>query len=238
MSLTGNRPVTSVWEKLRVHLITRSISTNRCGGIVSLLLLSTLCVSNAHEQVAPASSARAVSKPRAQAVGTETQCCVRPPDPEESSALPPLPPGVTNLKFGELFIHPVGPRGLAFSRRAKELDGKRVRMIGYMVEQERPVPGQFLFCQMPMVLHEDEYGFCEDLPPTLVHVLVSEKQDAKPVPFAPGLSMVTGTLQLGNREEPDGRISGIRLRLEPPQSEGERQAALAPKTAAVVQSPK
>jgi hypothetical protein len=221
-----------------VHSTTKSISTGRRSGVASLLLMSALCFSNAQDTGAPDNSTRQPRKLSTQVGAMGPQTGVSTPTGENSPRLPAPLAGVSDLKFGELFNHPVGPRGLAFSRRAEELDGKRVRMVGYMVEQERPVPGQFLFCQSPMVLHEEEYGFCEDLPPTVVHVLACEKPDARPIPHIPGLLALNGTLLLGNRPESDGRISAIRLRLDQPQCEGEPQALGTPKAAPVAQSSK
>jgi hypothetical protein len=128
-------------------------------------------------------------------------------------ALPPPPSGVTDLDFGELF-GPIGARGLEYSPKARALDGKRVRMLGYMVSQDAPVAGMLLLAPFPFQLHETEYGLAEDLPATLVHVRVPDRADAV-VPHTPGLLLLTGELSLEPREEPDGRISNVRLRLEP-----------------------
>jgi hypothetical protein len=41
--------------------------------------------------------------------------------------------------------------------------------------------------------------------------------------LTPGLLLLTGTLSIGNRTEADGRISTVRLQLDPPTNE-QRQA--------------
>jgi hypothetical protein len=128
-------------------------------------------------------------------------------------SLPPLPPGVTELALGELF-GPIGDRGLEYSEKARALDGKPVRILGYMVSQDQPVPGTILLAPFPFQLHETEYGFAEDLPASLVHVLVPSQRDSA-VPYTPGLLLLTGDLSIGPREEPDGRISTVRLTLHP-----------------------
>jgi hypothetical protein len=139
--------------------------------------------------------------------------------------IPPLPAGVTELKFSEFFVSPVGPRGLELTDRLLSLKGKRVRMLGYMVRNERGLPGQFLFAAIPVQLHDHDSS--DDLPPALVHVSVPTVSD-KPLPFAPGLMLLTGTLDVGPREEADGRNSFVRLELDsPPAESGHR---LAPKT--------
>ena len=76
--------------------------------------------------------------------------------------LPPVPPGVTELKFSEFFRQPVGSRGLEFTEKARSLDGKRVRVCGYMVRQAHPVERCLLLTPVPLTLHEEEYGFAED----------------------------------------------------------------------------
>ena len=139
--------------------------------------------------------------------------------------LPPAPPGVTDLRFNELF-KPIGSRGLEYSEKVRALDGKKVRMLGYMVNQSQPAPRTFLLSPVPVTLHEEEYGLAEDMPATIVHVM-TQTQATPIVPYTPGVLLLTGTLGLGNREEPDGRISSVRLALDPPTPE-QRAALLQP----------
>jgi hypothetical protein len=128
-------------------------------------------------------------------------------------SLPPPPEGVTDLALGDLFA-PIGERGLEYSAKTRALDGKPVRILGFMVSQDHPVPGTILLAPFPFQLHEAEYGLAEDLPASLVHVLVPDRRDAI-VPYTPGLLLLTGDLAIGPREEPDGRISTVRLSLHP-----------------------
>ena len=133
--------------------------------------------------------------------------------------LPPLPAGVEELKFGDFFVSPVGQRGLEVTAKLRGLDGKRVRMLGYMVQQEEPPSGRFLFSPLPaQQVHEHDNGLADDLPASTVFVSVPTVRDAA-VPYAPGLMLLTGTLSVGNRTEPDGRISVVRLALDPPEAE-------------------
>lgn len=131
--------------------------------------------------------------------------------------LPPLPRGVTELKFGEFFVNPVGPEGLTLTDKLASLDGKRVRMTGYMVEQDKGVPGTFLFSALPIQLHDHDSALADDLPPAVVRVIVPTCRDRQ-VPHARGLMLLTGTLSIGPREETDGRISVARLALDPPEA--------------------
>ena len=130
------------------------------------------------------------------------------------ASLPPPPPGVADLDLGEIF-DPIGDRGPSYSARVRALEGRAVRVLGYMVGQDQPVPGTILLAPFPFQLHESEYGLAEDLPPAVVHVLVPDRKD-EVVPFTPGLLLLTGQLEVGPREEPDGRISTVRLQLHPP----------------------
>lgn len=125
---------------------------------------------------------------------------------------PAAPSGVTDLDFAE-FFEPIGDRGPAYSAKLRGLAGKPVRILGYMVRQDAPVPGVLLLAPFPFQLHESEYGLAEDLPASLVHVLVPGEDEL--VPFTPGLLLLTGDLSIGPREQPDGRISSVRIHLHP-----------------------
>lgn len=136
-------------------------------------------------------------------------------------ALPPLPAGVASLAFSDFFA-PIGRRGLEYSEQLLSLDGRRVRILGFMVQQEAALPGRFLFAPRPLALHESEYGLADDLPAATL--LVEAPADAgRMLPFTPGPLLLTGTLRLGNREEPDGRVSTVRLVLDPPSISGSQR---------------
>jgi hypothetical protein len=132
--------------------------------------------------------------------------------------LPAPPPSVAELKFREFFRMPVGPRGLEPSERLLALDGKKVRIVGFMVQQELPAPGRFILAPMPIQMSDDEDGLADDLPPNVVFVHYQAPGDA-PLPFLPGLLQFTGTLEVGALDEGDGRVSTVRLRLDAPASE-------------------
>jgi len=133
--------------------------------------------------------------------------------PPAAADLPPLPEGVTALQFGELFVKPVGPRGLVFTDKVKSLDGRRVRILGHMVRREGAPPGTLLLAPYPVQLHDSEYGLADDLPPSTLFVTVPDAEGE--IPFTAGLLLLTGRLELGSREEPDGRTSVVRLVLDP-----------------------
>ena len=127
------------------------------------------------------------------------------------SAAASIPP---ELGFNEIFRMPIGRGGLEYTDRAKALEGRVVVVSGFMVAQCAPVPGQFMLAPMPIQLHEHEWGFAEDLPPTTVFVRVAAYSD-RIVPRIAGPIRVVGRLSLGTQSEPDGRVSAVRLTLDP-----------------------
>ena len=108
-----------------------------------------------------------------------------------------------------LFVLPAGPKGLEYSKEARLLEGKNVRIAGSMVRHAHDDAAVFLMTPQPMTLNMQEYGLADDLPPYAVHVIL---------PVLPGMApdwvrqpiVVHGKLELGSRTELDGRISHIR----------------------------
>jgi hypothetical protein len=132
--------------------------------------------------------------------------------------LPPRPPaaeGVTDIEFTE-FFGPIGDRGLELSAKLKSLEGKKVRLVGFMVRQTAPTPGVLLLAPQPIQTDEVEYGACDDLPPQVARVFLPLPAGVF-VPLTPGPLLLTGRLELGPQAEPDGRNSFIRLRLASPE---------------------
>jgi len=132
---------------------------------------------------------------------------------------PISPDGVTELSFRGLFRFPAGPAGIDYTERARALAGKKVRITGYMVRQAQPVPWGFILSPVPQSLHEREYGLCDDLPMTAIHVFVPRSSQPM-VPRLNGPVAVTGILELGGHEEADGRVSTARIRVLGPITEG------------------
>lgn len=127
-------------------------------------------------------------------------------------ALPALPAGVEELHFSDLF-KPIGRYGLELTERVQQLDGKRVRILGFMVLRDDAPPGTLLLTRMPVHLHEHEYGLADDLPAATLWVDVPASATAA-VPYTPGPLLLTGMLHLGPRSESDGRTSHVRLTLD------------------------
>ncbi len=146
-----------------------------------------------------------------------------------AEAVPSLPADVTELKFTEFFVSPIGDRGLTLTDKLRSLDGQRVRILGYMARQEQPVPGMFLFSAIPVRLNEEHYGLADDLPAATLFVSMPRNRD-QVVPHTPGLMLLTGTLSVGNHEEADGRISTARLTLEMPETAAGKNFHSSPKS--------
>jgi hypothetical protein len=150
---------------------------------------------------------------------------------EPAHRIPPLSKGVVHLEFNELLSGPVGERGLTLSDKAKSLEGKRVRFIGYMVRQDHSAPGMFLLSPVPVQTDADHYGLADDLPATTVFVKIGFNP-AGIREYSPGPLLVTGIFRTGNQEEADGRISLFRVELDPPRKSNPRLPAPVPKTGA------
>lgn len=125
--------------------------------------------------------------------------------------LPSLPPGIEQLKFGEFYQSPIGSHGLTPSKRLQELRGKKVRILGFMVEQASYARDYFLMTAVPLSL--DEEHFSNDLPPASLLVKLKPGANEKVV-FSPYPLLLTGTLEIGHAEETDGRTSHLRLVLD------------------------
>ena len=200
----------------------RSVAS-RCQILLVLGFLTLILDSRAADTPSPAKRPRA-SGTNGAPISAKTKAKNHPTEALKSwlSQLPPPPEGVSDLRFEEFFKQPVGPRGLDFSPRLLELSGKRVRILGYQVKQSRPTPWTLMLAPMPLISNEVEFGLAEDLPPTVVRVFLPRNHQPLP-PHSPGLLLMTGRLETGSREEPDGRSSLVRLHLD-------REASTAPVT--------
>jgi hypothetical protein len=120
------------------------------------------------------------------------------------------------LDFHDLYRMPVGPMGLEPSDKLLALNGQRVRMTGFMVDYDGPLPGAFMFSPLPVNLSEEEEGQADDLPASAVFVHLPAEYAAKAVPFHPGPVEIVGRLELGAHDEANGRRSFVRVYAEVP----------------------
>ena len=129
--------------------------------------------------------------------------------PAPTEATPP-----TDLAFHDFFQMPVGPFGLKISDALRQSDGQNVRLVGYMVQQEQPLPGRFLLAQRPVQMSENADGDADDLPAATVLVYLAAEQRDWRVPHVRGLLSVSGRLSVQRREESSGRVSWVQLQLD------------------------
>ena len=121
--------------------------------------------------------------------------------PKVGKALPPCPAGVTPIAWSEFIKTPVGAMGLEMTDKIQSLHGKKVRLLGYMVQRDAPVPGVLLLTPYRINIEEQEAGFA-DLPPQTVRVLIP--QCAKQImAYTPRPLLLTGTLSVGQQSDAD-----------------------------------
>lgn len=145
-----------------------------------------------------------------------------------TATLPPAPKGITELRFRDLIRHPVGPRGLEASDALRALDGRHVRIVGFMVQQATPVPGRFLLSPLPAAIGDDDEGLADDVPPALLEVVLATP--AATVVHMTGLLQISGTLELGPHEAPGNpRIAFARIHPDAPTAKALAEAAPAAK---------
>jgi len=124
----------------------------------------------------------------------------------------------TALSFADFFE--AGSPRLVPSARLLGLNGRRVRLLGFMVRIESPRPGSFYLCPRPTFVDE-EGGGTADLPPEAVAVTVPGAE-ARVVRYAPGRIEVTGLLDVGYHEGGAGAVSWIRLTADVPSDRKEK----------------
>lgn len=122
----------------------------------------------------------------------------------------PGPPRAESIAFSEFFVP--SPRELRPSPRLRALEGRRVRLTGFMVRMEDPPKGAFYLAARPIACDESGAG-TGDLPPEAVRVAVRSSPGAT-VPWVPRPLEVTGVLELGPQADESGRVSSIRLVLD------------------------
>ena len=119
------------------------------------------------------------------------------------------------LAFADFFAQPIGPRGLQPSARLLAAHGQAVRLVGFMVQREQPQAGRFLLTPRPVAMAEHADGEADDLPAATVTVVLPESQRERFVAHQPGPLALTGRLEYGPAEDESGRVSWVRLHLDP-----------------------
>ena len=130
-------------------------------------------------------------------------------------ALGEPPREVSDLRFCDIYKTPAGPRGLEPTERLTQLDGQRVRLVGYMVRQEDAGAGGFVLSPLPLTLGDADEGLADDMPPSAVVVELPGRAELQPA-HMPGLIQVTGRLRVGAAESAaaPGRTFPARIELD------------------------
>jgi hypothetical protein len=119
---------------------------------------------------------------------------------------------VTPLKFAEIFKRPVGPNGLELTDTVRALEGRQVRVVGYVVAQGDDA-ATLLLAPLPVALGDEDEGMADDLPPSTIALHSSTR---KPLPRVQGLVEVVGELELVPREDPStGRVISAHVSAHP-----------------------
>ncbi len=126
--------------------------------------------------------------------------------------LPPLPAGVNELQFSELY-GPIGDRGLEYSATLRSLEGRLVRIAGHMIREQERSPGVFRLAGWPVSVATKGICVTDTAPPTTIHVIIAGGTN-RLVPYRPGRIALIGRIELGPRLEADGRNSAVRLVLD------------------------
>ncbi len=119
---------------------------------------------------------------------------------------------VTEISFKDFFATLNGE--LKPSEKLLGMNGKRVRLVGFMAQLESPPRGAFFLCPRPITCDEEGAGTA-DLPPESV-LVIARSWKGKAIPFSPRTLEVTGILAVGNLQDEEGRVSFIRLILDRP----------------------
>lgn len=124
------------------------------------------------------------------------------------------------LLFSDFYQQPISPTGPVMTRTLRQADAHVVRIVGYMVKQEIPTLGRFMFALRPVFMSEHADGDADDLPAALVTVYLNPEQKNWIATHRPGLIALTGLLSVGRLEENDGRVSWVRMHLAPETTHG------------------
>lgn len=133
-----------------------------------------------------------------------------------------VPQQVTGLRFRDFFRTPAGQTDLEISDILRQSDGQTVRLVGYMVQQENPVPGRFLLVPRPAPLSQDGADHAAALHPSTVVVYLDPSQQDWTVPHVAGLVTVRGKLSVSR----DDRAPWVHLQLDPEATAGVNGFAL------------
>jgi hypothetical protein len=127
-------------------------------------------------------------------------------------------PDAPVLGLRDFFKLPIGPRGLEPTDKLLRLRDQRVRVQGYIVKEEEPLPGLFMLTPTPVAMAELADGPADYLPAATLFVHLTGEEAQKIIGYRPGVWTLSGILHLGAQHEPNGRVSYVRLIIDDVQS--------------------
>jgi len=125
------------------------------------------------------------------------------------------PNEATPLELQAFFKMPIGPKGLEVSDKVLKASGQKVRLTGYMVKNELPMPGVFMLAPRPVQMSEHADGDANDLPASVCWVYLDDHQKNWLVPHVPGLLTLEGQFTFKRIEASDGSVAWFHLYLAP-----------------------
>ncbi|MEY4447000.1 MAG: hypothetical protein RLZZ433_15 [Pseudomonadota bacterium] len=120
---------------------------------------------------------------------------------------------VMPLELRSFFKIPMGPRGMEVTQDVQKASGQRVRITGYMVKYENPLPGSFLLSPRPVQMSEHADGDANDLPAAVCWVYLDPSQSNLSIPHLPGPITVEGQFKFKREEAADGSVAWFHLQL-------------------------
>jgi hypothetical protein len=124
------------------------------------------------------------------------------------TVMAPLP-----LDLNAVFVKPIGAQGFVFTPQWLGAHDKTVAIQGFMVQQELAPEGRFLFAQRPVQMSEHADGEADDLPASVVMVVMPKNYENAVALYQRGLINLSGQLKVGRFEASDGRVVWLRLLL-------------------------
>ncbi|OYT91521.1 MAG: hypothetical protein CFE43_12825 [Burkholderiales bacterium PBB3] len=101
------------------------------------------------------------------------------------------------------------------SEHLRQAEGKRVRLVGYMLPQAQARPGGFLLTARPCRVDELRASGGDGQAPVAVRVMLDDAHQGWTVPHLDGLVEVSGVLQVGRHTDADGHSAWATLQLLP-----------------------
>ena len=114
------------------------------------------------------------------------------------------------LDLARLFVST--KEGTRVAPAVEALRGRRVRVVGFMAHMEEAPRGAFYLTRHPAEADESGAGTA-DLPPHAVRV-ESPRLAGEEIAWMPDLVEAVGTLEVGRAEDPEGRVSWLRVVLD------------------------